>query len=779
MPGHRVLFADLTDIERVLRDVRDTLLRATGRGLDISPAGAWFLDNFFIVFAHTREIRASMPRGYYNLLPKLRGSALKGYPRVYAIALELIAHTDGQLDQQNVEIMTREYQSVEPLTLGELWAWPVMLRMGLLENVRRMALRTVLDLTDVACADEWVARFREAAGDEIPAADDGEILANAREGTEGIGAAAAGRAGLTNAGRPTVENGVADERLARELATFVACPPELTPAFLTRFFQQIRAARADFTPLLWLEQWIAEDAMSVEEAVQRSMQRLALTQLVMANSITSLRTVAGFPWPEFVESMSATEAVLRSDPAAVYQSMTFDTRDRYRHTVERMARRAALPEPTVAAAAIGLASRLDPAECVTDDPAAIDERDRFRHVGYYLLGSGYRELERAIGLRPTLAERIERFVGNRPGFFYFGSLALMTISLLAIVLTLLPDTTTFGARALVALLAVLPVSEVAIALVNQLAMMLVRPARLSRLDYAKNGVRVEHRTMVVVPMLLDRPGASRDALDHLETQFLSNHDPEIRFALLGDFTDADSETRDTDAAIVQAAVEGVRRLNREYGEDASPFYYLHRPRRWNPSEGVWMGWERKRGKLAEFNAFVLARTRGAFSIVEGDIGWLAGVRFAITLDADSVLPRDAAAALIGTIAHPLNRAVVDTASGRVVRGYGILQPRVSVTLESANRSRFASTFAGHPGVDPYTSAVSDVYQDLFGEGTYTGKGIYDIAVVERSTGSRFRENTVLSHDLIEGAYARAGLVTDIEIFDEYPSRYLAATSRQH
>ena len=757
--GLGVLLAKLTDSERVLRDVRRTLLRATGRGLDISPAGAWLLDNFFIVVEHAREIRASMPRRYYDTLPKLSTGTLSGYPRVYEIALELIAHTDGQLDQQNIEIMMREYQSVEPLTLGELWAWPVMLRMGLLENVRRMAMRTALDLTDVACADEWVGRFREAAGDEIPAADHGEIPSNVR--------------------RPTSKAAVANARLARELATFVAYPPELTPAFLTRFFQQIRAARADFTPLLWLEQWIAEDAMSVEEAVQRSMQRLALTQLVMANSITSLRTVASFPWPEFVESMSATEAVLRTDPTAVYQSMTFDTRDRYRHAVERMARRAAMPEPTVAAAAIGLASRPVPTGRSADDPSAIDDQGLTGHVGYYLLGSGCRELERAIGFRPTLAERIQRFVGHRPGFFYFGSLALMTIGFLAIVLTPLPDTTAFGARALVAMLALLPVSEVAIALVNQLAMMLVLPARLSRLDHAKNGVPVEHRTMVVVPMLLDRPGASRDALDHLETQFLSNHDPEIRFALLGDFTDADSETRDTDAAIVQAAVEGVRRLNREYGEDASPFYYLHRPRRWNPNERVWMGWERKRGKLAEFNAFVLARTRGAFSTVEGDISWLAGVRFAITLDADTVLPRDAAAALVGTIAHPLNRAVVDTARGRVVRGYGILQPRVTVTLESANRSRFASIFAGHPGVDPYTSSVSDVYQDLFGEGTYTGKGIYDIAVVERLTGSRFPENTVLSHDLIEGAYARAGLVTDVEIFDEYPSRYLTATSRQH
>ena len=729
---HGLLLSRLAETEHVLADAREVLLDASARGIDVTPAGSWLLDAYFLVVEHGREVRANMPQGYYQQLPKLDSGAYRGFPRIYGIALELIAHTEGQLDQQNMELMIREYQSVEALTLGELWAWPVMLRIGLLESVRRMALRTKRDVMDAERADEQVRRFRTT-----PGGDDG---------------------------------------LRRELTEFVAHPPEMTAAFLTRFFQQIRAARADFTALLWVEQWIAEDAMSVEQAVQRSTRRQSLTQLVMANSITSLRTVASFVWPDFVESMSVTEAVLREDPAQCYPAMGFDSRDLYRHAVEKLAKRAKVSEPAVARAAIALAVQADSPQ-TGESQATTDDHERITHVGYYLVGRGKVALERAIRYHPALAQRVSRFARRHAAPLYFGALAVTTIAVLAAVIAPLPAASSWWMRLLAVLLACVPASEIGIAIVNQLTTIFVRPARLSRLDYSKNGVPAPHRTVVVVPLLLDSPAAAHDALDHLETQFLANRDHQIRFALLADFTDATSESRPTDSAIVEAATAGVRALNLEYAE-ASPFYFFQRPRRRNEREGVWMGWERKRGKLEEFNAYIAGRERNAFSHIEGDTSWLSGVRYVITLDADSLLPRGAAASLIGTLAHPLNRAAFRDGGTRVVEGYGILQPRVSVTLESANRSRFAAIFAGHPGVDPYTTAVSDVYQDLFGEGSYTGKGIYDLATFERATLGRFPENALLSHDLIEGAFARAGLVTDVEIFDEYPSRYLTASQRQ-
>ena len=333
---------------------------------------------------------------------------------------------------------------------------------------------------------------------------------------------------------------------------------------------------------------------------------------------------------------------------------------------------------------------------------------------------------------------------------------------------------------LLLLLGLIPANDIAVSLANQLVTAFLPPRTLPKLDLHEEGVPVEYRTAVVIPTLFASVEAVREALEHLEVQFLANREAHLHFAVLSDFTDSPTETRDDDGAIVDAAVEGVRALNARYAGGAENVFYLfHRARRWNPREGVWMGWERKRGKLAEFNQFVLGRTEGAFAVTVGDMAPIRGVRYVITLDDDTVLPPDAAPALVGALAHPLNRAEYGAARGRVVRGYGILQPRVGVSLGSASRSLFAAIQSGQPGVDPYTTAVSDVYQDLYGEGSFTGKGVYDVQAFERATHGRFPENTLLSHDLIEGNYARAGLATDVVVYDDYPSRYLTHARRKH
>ncbi|HEU4454339.1 MAG TPA: glucoamylase family protein [Longimicrobium sp.] len=284
----------------------------------------------------------------------------------------------------------------------------------------------------------------------------------------------------------------------------------------------------------------------------------------------------------------------------------------------------------------------------------------------------------------------------------------------------------------------------------------------------------------MIPTLFADVEAVHEALDNLEVQFLANREAHLHFAVLSDFTDAPAETLPGDGEVAAAAADGVRALNARYAGGAEDAFYLFlRPRRWTAREGVWMGWERKRGKLADFNRFARGGAEGAFSTVVGDVAALRGVRYVITLDADTVLPPGTAARLVGALAHPLNRPGYDERAGRVTRGYGILQPRVGVSLPSAHASRFAAIHSGHPGVDPYTTAVSDVYQDLYGEGSFTGKGIYDLDAFERATHGRFPENALLSHDLIEGSYARAGLATDLELYDDYPARYLTHARRRH
>ncbi len=696
-------------------------------GADVGPAGDWLLDNYHVVQEHITEVTASLPRGYYRELPELSRGTLTGYPRVYELAISLISHTEGRIDLENVDAFVGAFQEISQLSLGELWAIPAMLRLGLLESVRRMALRTVQWLDEVQIADSWAARIQAA-------------------------------------------NAQGSLALGESLREFVGTPHTLTPVFVSRFLTQLRLATGPFPPLVWLESWISDEGLSAEEASARSTQRMALTQLMMANSITSLRAIARRDWRSFVEHQSVVEQVLRDDPAGFYAQQTFATRDQYRHVVERIAKRRRLSEGDVARIAVDLAR--DGMNRAGDDP-------REGHVGYYLIDRGLAELEEATDYVPPLGERAGRWVHRHPNTIFFGGVALLTVAALLALFSLGGE----AARAewvLVTVVALLPASDIAINVLSQLLTAILTPGRLPKLDLQEHGIPPDARTVVVVPTLFPNVESVHDALEHLEVQFLANREQNLHFAILSDFTDAATERVEGDDQILHAAIEGIAALNTRYCSDSpEAFSLFHRSRLWNPVQGVWMGWERKRGKLAAFNQYVRGGAPNAFSTVTGDVSRLREVRYVITLDSDTVLPPDAATALIGTIAHPLNVAQYDDERGLVVRGYGIIQPRVGVSLPSAHRSRFATIHSGHPGVDPYTTAVSDVYQDLYGEGSFTGKGIYDVDAFELATHGRFPENTLLSHDLIEGNYARAGLATDIVVYDEYPSRYLTYTRRKH
>ncbi|HET6983395.1 MAG TPA: carbohydrate-binding protein, partial [Myxococcaceae bacterium] len=685
------------------------------------PAGEWLLDNFYVVRDHIADVRQNLPRGYYGELPDLSDGPLASYPRVYELAIALISHSEGRLDTENIGAFTAAFQEVSPLAIGELWALPAMFRLGLVENVRRMALRTVQRLDQLALADDWARRLH-AADTEGPV------------------------------------------QLVAAFQGFIRDHPALTAELVSRLHSQLRQLGASATAMTWLDRWLDDEGHGAEESATRATQRLALTQVMMANSITSLRTLGGMDWPEFVEAQSVLEAALRKDPAEIYPRMTFETRDQYRHVVERLARRTARPEEQVARTAVELAQR-----------SAHDHPDA--HVGFFLLGNGRTTLEQTIGYRPPPGERVLRAARRQPDLSLAGSAMAVTGALLAAILLIAGPDTRPSWLPLV-LLALLPANEVALNFIQQLVTSFLRPQRLPKLDFRKTGVPPASRTAVVIPTLFANVDSVERALENLEVQFLANRGANLHFVVLGDFTDATAEVQEGDAAIVQAAITGVKALNARYGGE-NAFYLLHRPRRFNAQQGVWMGWERKRGKLADFNHLVRGGPEGAFSVVLGDVAVLREIRYVITLDADTVLPPETAPLLVGAMAHPLNRPDFDAAGSRVVRGYGILQPRVGISLPSANRTRFASIYSGHPGVDPYTTAVSDLYQDLYGEGSFTGKGIYDVDAFERATHGRFPPNTLLSHDLIEGSFARAGLVTDVQVFDDYPSSYLTWTRRKH
>ncbi len=483
--------------------------------------------------------------------------------------------------------------------------------------------------------------------------------------------------------------------------------------------------------------------------------------------IASLRRLDGADWNEVFERVNAIEQILRLDPCDAYAGMDFDSRDNYRKMIAALAKRSRATEQEVARKAVELARPIQASPSVR-------VRERQSHVGYYLVGDGRATLGDMIGYRPTLAERTQRLLKRWPDFSYILGIEVLTLAVMAA--AVLGAKTRVNGWMIVALF-LLPAADCAVALVNQLITTLFSPKALPKLDFSK-GVPVDFTTMVVVPTLLTSEQQMSRAVRDLEIRFLANRDANIHFAMLTDPPDAAQQFDEKDKLAGQCA-QLIEALNAKYsGEAKGSFFLFHRHRAYNPSEGIWMAWERKRGKLLDFNKLLLG-TSDNFPVKAGDLTLLPTVKYVITLDADTQLPRDAAHRLAGAIAHPLNRAVIDATTNTVIDGYGILQPRVDISIQSAHRSRLASIFSGDAGFDVYARAASDVYQDLFGEGSFTGKGIYEVDTFQQVLEHRFPCNTILSHDMIEGAYARAGLVSDIEVVDDYPSHMSALSRRKH
>jgi cyclic beta-1,2-glucan synthetase len=559
---------------------------------------------------------------------------------------------------------------------------------------------------------------------------------------------------------------------ASAAAPLASLPDTLETAYVVRLLQRMREYGPLVSPVrAAVEERLAAQGMTAEDAIRTEYQAQAAGQVSTANAITSLRLCSTIDWMLYFEHVSLVEQVLQRDPAGVYGRMDFLSRDRYRQAVEELA------EPTgEGQLRVALRSVESARQAAELRPAG----DRSRHVGYHLIGRGRSGFETDVAYRPRLFASARRFFYRHATTVYLGSIGLVAAALLAPAVAYLRALGVGPwAQVLTAALVLLPASEFAIAVVQRLAAHLVRPRRLPRLDL-RAGVPEDARTMVVVPTLLTSVAGVAELLEHMEVLALGNTDPRIHFAILGDFADAPAAVLPADEEILNAARAGVEELNALHGQGRTDrFYLFHRVRRWNASEGAWMGWERKRGKLEEFNRLLRGATDTSFRVHVGDPEVLPGIRYCITLDSDTQLPLHAARKLIGIIAHPLNRPHFDPRLRRVTEGYGILQPRVSVTMASAAGSLFARVYAGHTGVDPYTTAVSDTYQDLFTEGTFTGKGLYDVDAFQAALEGRVPENALLSHDLFEGLHARAALVTDVELVDDYPASVLAHARRLH
>jgi cellobiose phosphorylase len=724
------LLKRLAENETVLLAVHALLTETVKNNNRIAPAGEWLLDNFYLIEEQIYTGKKHLPKGYSKGLPQLAKGESAGLPRVYDIAVEIISHSDGHVDLKSLVGFVKAYQTQTFLKLGELWAIPIMLRLALIENLRRLSIQISNDIANKMLANKWADEMIEVAESD-------------------------------------------PKNLVLTIADMARSNPPIESSFIAELTRRLQEKGSSLSlPLTWIEQTLSDSGLNSTDLIQHENQKQAADQVSISNSISSLRFLSTTDWRDFVETTSIVEQTLLNDINGTYEKMDFFTRDTYRHAVEKIAKYSKFSEKEVAEMALRFARENTE---VTDDP-------RLTHVGYYLNGKGILKLQKAAKMRSDKIETCKKIFNKTPLLNYIGGILVITLLLgYGLMVKVYDD----GARgwlfALLFMCIGLAGSRLAVALINWLSTLLARPFLLPRMNFSK-GIPEEYRSMVVVPTIFGSVSAINDLVEALEVRFLANRDANLQFALLTDFKDADTETLPEDELLLQTAKTKIIELNQKYERSANDTFFLfHRPRKWNKKENKWMGYERKRGKLAELNALILGHDNAAaaFSTIIGEPGIYTSVKFVITLDTDTQLPRDAAWKMVGTLAHPLNTACYNKKKKRVGEGYTILQPRVSNSLPGNSSSLYAKIHGNEPGTDPYTRATSDVYQDLFQEGSFIGKGIYDVAAFEQTLEERFPENAILSHDLLEGCYSRSGLVTDVQLYEEYPNRYVTDMQRRH
>lgn len=722
------LLKRLDDNEKTLIEVRNLLVENIRQGDIITPGGEWLLDNFYLIEEQVIIARKHLPKGYSEGLPSLSEGISKGMPRVYDIVLEIISHSDGRVDLKTLGSFIAAYQSITLLTLGELWAIPIMLRLAVIENLRRVCGNIGLDMVDHNLADYWADR----------------MIA-------------------------TVKEEPAD--LILTIADMARSKPVLASPFVAGFTKKLLGkGPALVLPLSWMEQQLSAGGSSSNDLVRQENQKQAADQVSVRNCIGTLRFLGATDWRDFVEALSSVEQTFRSDPSGTYPLMDFATRDRYRHVVETLSKASGLSETQVAEKVVELAT-----------VQKNRESGKHAHVGYYLIDKGIKDTELATGAKFNWAQELIRNVRKVPVFIYLNCIVLLTCLFAGGMFYLAYSSGNFAKTTLIwiGLLSVSGAAQLAVSLVNWLSTIWVGPKLLPRMDFSQ-GIPAEYCTLVIVPTMISNESYIEELVESLEIRFLANKEANLHFGLLTDFLDADTETTPQDGALLNLTRTRIEALNDKYkleGEDI--FFLFHRPRTWNPSESKWMGYERKRGKLSALNALLRGRGANAFSLISGDYTILRQVRYVITLDSDTQLPREAVWKFVATMAHPLNQAIYSKTERRVTEGYGILQPRLASALAKTSASLYLRMQGDVSGIDPYTLVSSDVYQDLFGEGSFIGKGIYDVDVFEEALDGVFQENRILSHDLLEGCYTRSGLISDVLLYEENPARYETDVRRKH
>ena len=715
---------------KALFDVRSILSAADENNQTTIPAAEWLLDNFYIIEEQIRKLSALLKKPATRQLPLLGCGIAAGLPRIYDIIANLLHHSKDQLSLSAITDYIAAYQTVSCLQSNELCSVSFITPLVLLENLKRIGIR-------IALANIYENKSITFIQQRLDTTDVKDRLGHFR----------------------------------KELLKSKTPTDKLFTVALIRNLQG--SAVAFGTEPASFEHQLYERTSTSADIFQAVLYGQMEDRIALKSHLGSLRIIGSTDWREFLGKTRTIEKILAEDTAEVFHKMDFPSRDMYCRMVEKIARRSPYSEQEIARMAVDLSVK---------SAAAKGKEDKSAHIGYYLTGKGSHILEKEAAMQPTPGDTLRNWVRSQPLWFYLGNFFIATLLIEWVLFLLILRNENLAVWLLwTSMLLAFPcISQFALNWVNRLTTSLVAPTLFLRLDFSEN-VPASSRTLVVIPALIASKAEVESLVDALEVRFLANRTENLHFALLTDFKDAPAETLPEDASVLEFATQRIKDLNFRYGSpQLELFFLLHRPRRWNPSEGSWIGYERKRGKLADLNAFLQGKaSTGEFSLVIGKKEIFPSIKYVITLDADTQLPPKTAWKLIGTISHPLNRAVYSEAEGRVLSGYGMLQPRMGVNLHEKNRTRYIRMQGGIGGADPYTHSTPDVYQDLFDEGSFIGKGIYDVDIYAKILDGRFPENSILSHDLLEGCYMRSGLVTNVQLFEEYPITYDADIRRHH
>ncbi len=717
--------------EKVLIESFKFIVKSVKEERLITPAAEWFIDNFYIIEEQLKDIRENLPIEFYKELPKLSNGKFKNFPRIYAIAWEFVARTDSLFNPEHLKLLLRFYQNNKVLSIGELWAISITIRIVLIENLRRLSARIV--------GSELAREQADQVADELLG------LSGFKSRTEG------------------------------EIIESLKKLP-FKKGFEVQLIQRLRFQEGVAVGIFkWLDERLHTEGIAADVIVSEEHSNQTSANVTVRNIITSMRLLSSLDWRDFFEEVSLVDETFQEDP--LFGQLDFSTRDKYRHSLEELARGSKLTELEVAKKLIAKTKAERDLFNHTKEPSI----ERRSELGFHLISKGRYEFEKEIKFKRKLRNHILRFYIENRNIAYIGAICTLTLALPIVLIR--QGAFSFPFSVMLFIFSLFPASEMAIIVVNQLMIYLLMPRYLPRLDFSKY-IPTEFKTFTVVPtMLLNRDDIA-DQVKQLEVHFLSNPNENVYFGLLSDWKDSNTEHLPNDEELFSLALDKIKQLNTKYGqslENKNKFYLFHRYRKWNKSEQKWIGWERKRGKIQEFNHYLRGQSNTSFiTLNEHELDIPKDIKYVITLDADTRLPRGAVAQLIGTLAHPLNHPIFDLKLNRVVEGYGILQPRITPTLPELKESTYFQKISSGPcGIDPYASAVSDVYQDLFGEGSYTGKGIYNVDVFEQALRNRTPEDRLLSHDLYEGNFARCGLISDVEFFEEFPSSVQVSAKRNH